>query len=168
MRDDQDPGSEPVEEPDPLLEELRSIAALVEPAPAHLVEAGQAVFAWRTVDAELAALVDESLVDLPAAGFRGSDEPLLLTFESAHVVIEVRVTRGESDRELVGQVAAGDAASFPVLPAAVLVEHPGGQVSAETDDHGRFLVGGVAAGPVRLRCQPPRPAPEVVTDWVAL
>jgi hypothetical protein len=83
-------------------------------------------------------------------------------------VIEVKVTGREVDRELIGLVAASDAAPFPVVPAMLVVEHPGGRISVETDEHGRFLVGGVVAGPVRLRCHPPPPAPQVVTDWVAL
>jgi hypothetical protein len=78
------------------------------------------VFTWRTVDAELAALVDDSMMDAAAAGLRGSGEPLLLTFESVHVVIEVTVTGGATDRELVGQVAAGDATPFPVVPARLV------------------------------------------------
>jgi hypothetical protein len=167
MTDDREPGSTPVEEPDPLLEELRRIASLVEPIPPGTVEAGRAAFAWRTIDAELAALVHDSLVDTSAAGLRGGEE-LLLSFESDHMLIEVRVVRGGADRELVGQVAASGEPSFRVVPAMLTVEHPGGDLSVQSDEYGRFTVGGVAPGPVRLRCRPPQPAPQVVTDWVTI
>jgi hypothetical protein len=93
--------------------------------------------------------------------------PLLLTFESDHLLIEVRVVREGAGRELVGQVSASGESSLRVVPATLIVEHPGGELSVQSDEHGRFIVGGVAAGPVRLRCRPPQPAPQVVTDWVA-
>jgi hypothetical protein len=54
----------------PLLEELRRIASFVEPVPPETVAAARAAFAWRTIDAELAALVHDSLVDTSAAGLR--------------------------------------------------------------------------------------------------
>ena len=60
---EQEPGSAGVEESDPLLEELRRIASLVEPVQPETVAAARGAFALRTIDVELAALVHDSLVD---------------------------------------------------------------------------------------------------------
>ena len=51
-------------EPDDELEaELRRLAADREPVPAELVQAALDAFGWRDIDAELAELVYDSLVD---------------------------------------------------------------------------------------------------------
>jgi hypothetical protein len=169
VTDDREPRTAPPEEPDPLLEELRRIASIVEPVPRRAIEAGQAAFAWRTVDAELAALVHDSLADAAPAGVRGGEEPpALLTFESPHLLVEVKVVRAGADRELVGQLVSGETDPSPVAGVELVVEHAGGRTTAGSDRRGRFTAAGIAAGPVRLRCRPPGPAPEVVTDWVTL
>src|SRR4029453_16759407 len=107
MTDDRDHDQAPHDEPDRLLEELRRIASIVDPVPERAIEAGQAAFAWRTFDAEFAALVHDSLAVAAPAGVR-SDEapPLLLTFESEHLLVEVKVIR-------VGAEGGGGAAHGP-------------------------------------------------------
>src|SRR5690606_15854931 len=46
-----------------LLTELRRVAALLDPMPDRLVRAGRESLTWRSVDAELAALLSDSAVD---------------------------------------------------------------------------------------------------------
>src|SRR5216684_8898574 len=46
-----------------LEEELRRAAARFDPVPGELLRAAASVFTWRTIDAELAELVFDSLVD---------------------------------------------------------------------------------------------------------
>jgi hypothetical protein len=170
VTDDRDRDQAPPDEPDPLLEELRRIASIVDPVPERAIEAGQAAFAWRTFDAEFAALVHDSLAVAAPAGVRSDEEPpLLLTFESEHLLVEVKVIRVGAERELVGQlVAAADAGPGRVAGVELVAEHANGPTTVESDQRGRFVAAGIAAGPVRLRCRPPQPAPEVVTDWVTL
>jgi len=170
MTDDRDRDQVPHDEPDPLLEELRRIASIVDPVPQRTIEAGQTAFAWRTFDAEFAALVHDSLAVAAPAGVRGGEEPpLLLTFESDDLLVEVKVTRAGAERTLVGQLsAADDEPPSRVAGVEVVAEHANGPTTVESDQRGRFVATGIAAGPVRLRCHPPRPAPEVVTDWVTL
>jgi hypothetical protein len=169
VTDDRDRDQAPPDEPDQLLEELRRIASIVDPVPERTIEAGQAAFGWRTFDAEFAALVHDSLAVAAPAGVRGGEEPpLLLTFESADLLVEVKVTRAGAERTLVGQLTAADDRPGGVVGVEVVTEHAGGPTVVESDQRGRFVAAGIAAGPVRLRCRPPRPAPEVVTDWVTL
>jgi hypothetical protein len=156
-------------ETDPLLEELRRIASIVDPMPERTIEAGQAAFAWRTFDTEFAALVHDSLAVAAPAGVRGGEEPpLLLTFESEDLLVDVKVTRAGAERTLVGQLSAADDEPSRVAGVEVVAEHANGPTTVESDQRGRFVAAGIAAGPVRLRCRPSRPAPEVVTDWVTL
>jgi hypothetical protein len=169
MTDDRDHDQAPHDEPDRLLEELRRIASIVDPVPEQAIEAGQAAFAWRTFDAEFAALVHDSLAVAAPAGVRSDEEPpLLLTFESEHLLVEVKVIRVGAERELVGQLVAADAGPGRVAGVELVAEHANGPTTVESDQRGRFVAAGIAAGPVRLRCHPPQPAPEVVTDWVTL
>ena len=131
MTDDREPPTAPSQEPDPLLEELRWIASIVEPVPERAIEAGQAAFAWRTIDAELAALVHDSLADAAPAGVRGGEEPpALLTFESPHLLVEVKVVQAGAERELVGQLVSGETDPSPVAGVELVVEHAGGRTSA--------------------------------------
>jgi hypothetical protein len=169
VTDDRDHDQAPHDEPDRLLEELRRIASIVDPVPERAIEAGQAAFAWRTFDAEFAALVHDSLAVAAPAGVRSDEEPpLLLTFESEHLLVEVKVIRVGAERELVGQLVAADAGPGRVAGVELVAEHANGPTMLESDQRGRFVAAGIAAGPVRLRCRPPQPAPEVVTDWVTL
>ena len=48
-----------------LLDELRRAASRFDPPPPAVVEAARSSFTWRTIDAELAALVFDSGVDRP-------------------------------------------------------------------------------------------------------
>ena len=48
---------------DLLLDELRRIASVVEPIPEALVHAGRESLTWLRVDAELAELLSDSIVD---------------------------------------------------------------------------------------------------------
>jgi len=143
---------------------LREAAARLDPVPAELIQAASAAFGWRSVDAELAELVSDSLLDQAGAGLvRGAGGPRLLHFRSGLLTIEIEVTRTRSARELVGQV-------FPAQPAELDIRH-GAQVDRATaDDLGRFRAEFVPAGPVSLYCRPVSGGTgiAVVTDWIPL
>jgi hypothetical protein len=157
---DDDPELEPLDE----AEADRLLAALgaADPPPDEIVQSARGLFAWRTIDAELAELSYDSELDEQAlAGVRGAGELRQLTFEAEGVRLDVEVTTGPPAR-LVGQLAPSGA-------ARVEVRSPQGSVTVDADDHGRFTVSELQPGPVSLRCTPTgRDATVVETGWVHL
>jgi len=127
--------------------ELRAVAARADPVPPHVVQAALASLSWRDPDAALAQLVADTLVTGTPAGVRGGGAPRLLTFATDEVTIEVEAGPTEHGLRLVGQIV-------PPGPATVRVDHRGGSTTAEADHLGRFMVDGIAPGPVRLTCAP--------------
>jgi hypothetical protein len=148
------------EDDEELLHALRDVARDADPVPDEIVVGAQAAFTWRTIDAELAALAYDSVLDERlAAGVRGGEASRLLTFEGENLTIEVEVT---GERRLVGQ-------TVPPSPGEVEVRWPAGSSFVEADEMGRFSAGPVPTGPVSLRWRGPDPAgPVVATDWVTL
>lgn len=161
MNDDVGLGGGPGEhEDETLMGELRALAGRADPVPAESVAAARAAFAWRTLDAELAQLAYDSLLDdRPLAGVRGVATPRLLTFEAARLTLEVEAVGEGPERRLLGQLV-------PPQPGRVEVRHRGGFVTTEADEVGRFAFEGVLSGPVSLRCDPAAAgAGTVYTDW---
>jgi hypothetical protein len=152
-------------EPDDELEaELRRLAADREPVPAELLQAAVAAFSWRDIDAELAELVYDSLLDTDEASLvRGSAAERLVSFAAGGLTIDVEVTSSGRGRTVLGQIA-------PPQRATVDIRHPRDTVTVEADELGRFRSGPLPPGPASLRLRPPPGAgwPHVVTDWIAL
>ena len=108
------------------------------------------------VDAELAALAEDSA--LSATGVRSGDASRVLTFECSTGVIVLEVTVMGDTRRVVGQADR---------PAHLIIRHWAGVTELDTDEHGRFQVEGIAAGPASLRCVfADAPNFPVVTSWV--
>jgi hypothetical protein len=57
--------------------------------PPRMVAAAKDVYAWRTIDAELDLLSEDSADDLEAAGARGTTSVRTLSFEAPSLTIEV-------------------------------------------------------------------------------
>ena len=152
-------------EPDDELEaELRRLAADREPVPAQLVQAALDAFGWRDIDAELAELVYDSLVDADQASLvRGPADQRLVSFAVGGLTIDVEVTSAGSGRSVMGQIA-------PPQRATVDIRHPRDTVTVETDELGRFESGPLPPGPASLRLRPPPggEGPAIVTDWISL
>jgi hypothetical protein len=145
-----------------LEEELRGLAARLEPVPERLVQAAVDAYAWRTVDADLAELVFDSLADREeAAPVRGRQQERLLSFQASGLAIEVEVTAAGSSRRLIGQLV-------PPQRTVVEIRHRDGAMAVATDEFGRFAADWMPAGPVSLRCGPAagEDRSQVVTDWV--
>jgi hypothetical protein len=143
-----------------LLQALRDAARQADPEPPEIAAAAAGAFTWRTVDADLAALAYDSILDdRLLAGVRGGESPRLLTFESGDLTIEVEVT---AERRLVGQ-------TVPASPGEVDVRWPAGSSVVEVDGMGRFSAGPVPAGPLSLRWRGSGGADRTVaTDWVTV
>lgn len=139
-----------------LLLQLRAALDEHDPVPESVVDAARASLTWLTVDAELAALAEDSA--LSATGVRSGDASRVLTFECSTGVIVLEVTVMGDTRRVVGQADR---------PAHMMIRHPAGVTELDTDEHGRFQVGGIAAGPASLRCVfVDTPDSPVVTSWV--
>lgn len=147
-----------------LEQELRRVAARLDPVPPEVVQAAVDAFSWRDIDAELAELVFDSLLDADQATLvRGSSGPRLVSFKTPELTVDVEVTTTGSGRDVMGQLT-------PPQPAAVEIRHSAGIVSTDADELGRFRSQSLPGGPVSLRLRPAdrgsRPA--VVTDWLAI
>jgi hypothetical protein len=155
------PFREPVGEDEKLLVQLRD-AGRLDPVPSDAVAAARSVFAWRTLDEELAELTYDSLVDDRAlVGIRSAGPPpRLLTFESPALTVEVETAASGSRRRLVGQLVPSQAARLEV-------RHSEGTTTADVDDLGRFAVDNLPPGPLSLHVQGSGDtAVAVTTDWV--
>lgn len=141
-----------------LLEQVRAALDEHDPVPRVVVDAARASLTWLTVDAELAALADDSA--LSATGVRSGAASRVLTFECSTGVIVVEVTVMGDTRRVVGQTDR---------QAHLTVRHSGGATELDTDEHGRFQVEGIGAGPASLHCVfPDAPDAPVVTSWVLI
>ncbi len=155
---------EPGEELDALEAELRQTAARFEPVPPEFVDAAKAVFTWRDIDAELAELVFDSLLDADEATLvRGSADRRLVSFSGGGLTIDVEVTAAGQTRTVMGQIA-------PPQPGVVDIRRKTDTVTVTADELGRFRSGPLPPGPLSLRLRPAAgtPGPAVVTDWVSL
>ncbi|MCV2489842.1 hypothetical protein OF117_10755 [Geodermatophilus sp. YIM 151500] len=143
------------DEDDVLLEQLRAAVRQAGPPTPTMTAAGYAAYSWATVDAELAALTHDSLVDEPA-GVRGASGPRDLVFEGERLSVEL-----EHDQDcLVGQLV-------PPAPGEVILLRPDGALArSAADELGRFRFPGPVAGLVRLRCD--TPSDVLLTDWIRL
>ncbi|KUM98985.1 hypothetical protein AQI88_01130 [Streptomyces cellostaticus] len=138
---------------DLLEEELRQAATVLDPVPAALLQLALDAYALHDLDARIAELTFDSLVDaLPVRGV--PDAPRMLTFRAGAVTVDVEVT-GEG---LIGQVLPPQSARIEVL---------GGPQTARpvtVDTLGRFTSDTPPAGPFALRL---RAGGEViVTEWL--
>src|SRR5579859_882325 len=98
-----------------LLEELRQLGRMLDPVPAEVVFAARGSLAWRPLDAELAELSFDSLVDgdLELAGVRSGDDSVrLVSFDGPDLTVEVEVAGLGAHRRLVGQLVPPQAATI--------------------------------------------------------
>ncbi len=155
--DHEDDSMNPDVRDDALLAELRAVVGRVDPVPPEMVAAARASFVWRTIDAELAQLTHDSVVDTDRMALvRGVGAPELLTFECPGLTVEVETLAADGGLRLLGQLV-------PPQPGQVEVRHAGGTTTVDADAMGRFAAEGVPTGPVSLRCRAGESA--FATDW---
>jgi len=152
--------SAPQDGDDRLIEVLRSALAEAEAVPPEVVDAARAAWTWRTIDAELAALVHDSTLDgHELVGVRGAATVRALSFTIGEQFLELEVAEDGDRRSIVGQV-------MPAREAGLVLEGADGRPPAAlaVDALGRFSATRVEPGLVRLRTADG----SLVTEWVAI
>ncbi|WP_395576009.1 hypothetical protein [Streptomyces sp. BK79] len=136
-----------------LEEELRQAAAILDPVPAELRRIAVDAFALHDLDARVAELTFDSLVDaIPVRG--ETDPPRMLTFRADDVILDVEVTADG----LIGQVLPPGPARIEVLSG------PLAHARLTADDMGRFTGEAPPTGPFALRLR--TGGDVVVTQWL--
>jgi hypothetical protein len=148
---------------DLLLDELRRIAAVVDPIPEALVHAGRESLTWLRVDAELAELLSDSVVDDERLALvRSSGGVRAVTFEADGFTIELDILDDGAQRTLVGQLV-------PAASAEIEVQTSTAPLTVTADTHGRFRVENVPPGRMRLRVTGhPAAAAPTETSWITI
>ncbi|MFI5683546.1 hypothetical protein [Streptomyces sp. NPDC051636] len=157
MRDEDFPVEEPFDEAGSdgglLEEELRQAAAILDPVPAEVRQLAIDAYAFHDLDARIAELTFDSLVD--AVAVRGArDVPRMLTFRAGALSVDVEVT-GDG---LMGQVLPPQPARIEVLGG------PRSAVPVAADAMGRFSSDTPPTGPFALRLR--AGGDVVVTEWL--
>ncbi len=144
---------------DELVAALQEAFRAGQDVPREFIEAGQAAYTWRNIDAELAALTFDSASGLAATAPVRSAEasPRFLTFRSADLTIELEINADG----IVGQIV-------PPQPGRAEARPASGPVSAaEIDEIGCFIVRPLPSSPFRLHCQASSGI-SVLTTWITL
>jgi hypothetical protein len=144
-----------------LLGELRELGRAADPVPAAVLFAAKGSLAWRRIDADLAELTSDSLLDDALAGLRSGDVARLVTFEAEDVSVEMEISATGDSRQLIGQLIPPQAGSVEVRS-----EH--GTVDADADALGRFRLLHLEPGPASLRCRLDESGLVVETGWIVL
>ena len=129
-----------------------------EAVPEWFVETGKNAYAWHNIDAELAQLTYDSLVDRERAAAVRSEAASIraLTFTSTRLSIELEV----AESSLLGQIIPPRAGTLEVHTTA-------GVTSSPVDEIGCFVVDPIPSSPFRLRCRTEDGA-DVLTGWITL
>jgi hypothetical protein len=178
VNDPTDPAELTAPDDDLLLARLGAMFREADPPPADVMELARQSFALRTLDAELAALVEDSdeaagdpAASLRAVAVRGAGmtpEPRQLTFQVVdeqgrdELVIAVQVESVGRRRRLTGHLA-------PQGPAHIEVRQPSAPQArrVDADRRGLFVIEDVLPGPMSLTCRRAG-VPAVATQWTLL
>jgi hypothetical protein len=144
-----------------LLAVLRQALAERQAVPPEFVEAAKNAFAWHNIDidVELAELTYDSSRDAETAPSTRAETASIraLTFTSAHLTIELEVTRDS----LLGQIV-------PAQPGTIKVQlRDGAETTVPADEIGRFTIRPMPTGTFRLHCRTSADA-DALTGWITL
>jgi hypothetical protein len=142
---------------DQLLAALGSAIRARQAVPDALVEVGMGAYAWHHIDAELAELTYDSLMDLAAAVRSETASIRALTLTSPHLSMELEV----SEDCLLGQVIPPRAGTLEAQTGA------GASTETAVDEIGCFAVDPTPASPFRLRFRAVD-GTDVLTGWITL
>lgn len=131
-----------------LVADLRRLLGAADPVPEHVQIAARVAIEWSTLEAELARLVHDSIVDDPALAVRGDAGPRSLTFEAPELTIEIEteIAAAGGSISIAGQLVPPQLAQIALLNGDALV-------AIRADERGRFGAAGLAPGPLTMRCR---------------
>jgi hypothetical protein len=151
------------EQPDELmLAELRRLAGEVDRVPSEVTSFAKAALGWRRIDADLAELLTDSVLDSDRlATARGPVRARSLAFRSNDLEVSVEIHDVDAGILLLGQLA-------PPSRATIDVERDDGTISKtfNADELGRFRVELAVTGRIRLRIKRDS-HPAVETSWIS-
>jgi hypothetical protein len=127
--------------------------------PDEFVQFGKDAYAWHNVDAELAQLSYDSVLETATeAGVRSETASVrAMTFTSARLTVELEVTPDA----LIGQV-------LPAQDGTVEAQSQHGAATAvPIDELGCFVIEPIPPSPFRLHCRLPD-GRDVLTGWITL
>jgi len=136
---------------------LAELNAVLNAAPDAVIEQGIGAYAWRRVDAELAALSEEGGL----VGVRSALPSSSITFAAGELMIEIELRISGSGRSVIGQVVPAG----PMTLAADGPDQP--DVAVDTNQFGMFELDGLRPGPFRLVITDGAGA-RLTTDWLLL
>lgn len=117
-----------------LLDELAALLRARHEPPPEALHAAREIYTWRTVDAEIAALTYDSVLDDAPAATRSGAQPRILTFEADGLTIEVELDATSRGRRLLGQLVPPQAAELELRSEGTVVG------TAAADALGRFAL----------------------------
>jgi hypothetical protein len=146
-----------------LFEELTALVRRADRVPAEVLAAARGSYTWRTIEAELAELTYDSLLDDDAlANVRSGAQPRQVTFETEELTIELEIGFATGGRRIVGQLV-------PTQVAEIEIRHPAGEQSVEADELGRFTAEVLTVGPVSFSCRLKTNGEKTITtDWIII
>jgi len=151
-------------EDDRLLGELRRLVSGVDPIPDEVTSYATAALGWRRIDAELAELLSDSVLEPESLAMTraGSAQARRVTFRSDDLELDLEIQERDSGIVLMGQLA-------PPGRAEIDVQRDDGAatVSVEADELGRFRATLDAGGRIRLRIRR-EPGPPTETSWIEI
>ena len=145
-----------------LLDVLAQALEGADPVPAAAVAAAKAVARLQEVDAELATMVADTVLDADVVLFR-QDVTMKAVGGATDRLVSFATPGLEVDLELQGDGLTVIGALTPAVTVDVDVETAEGTTSTRSDDLGRFRLRS-GPGPCRLRIHAPNGA--VVTPWI--
>ena len=145
---------------DRFMEELRAVVAEADGVPEGVLVGARAAFAFRPGAASIAELTFDSWDEpVGAAGLRSSgDRHRHLAFASDGITVALEID--VRARRIQGQVTPG-------RRLQVELRNPAWSSAAESDEHGRFAIEQVPAGPASLRLSS-ADGEIVATEWLAI
>ncbi len=149
---------------DAMLRSLGRIAERLDPVPELAYQLGYSAFTVRSLDSELAELVDDSALHSDGlAGVRGEADVRMLYYQASDLGIELQVTHRFGRHSALGQLIGSMSATEVRLETLELAP----QESVPIDELGRFDFEDLPGGAFRLHVLDPDATP-VTTDWTTL
>lgn len=127
-----------------------------DPLPRRLATAARAAIETRRLDAQLAALLSDSLDDANLAAVRSDSTPRMLGFQTGECTVDVEVSPETDGHRLLIQV-------LPAGSYSLVLDRAAGTAELATDEHGMASLSGLSAGPLRILIQ--QPTGDIRTEW---